>query len=253
MDDTGLSDAVDRSFVDAFRRLGASDRGLVRRFGSVEVAATGLPSAFFNAVFALRSLDDPSEFSAAVGAVRALGVPFVVHVRPEAAASTTSLAGELKLKQTGVLPGMAMPLPVEVPQTPAGIRLHRVTDQDSYTDFIHVGAEGFGAPPEFLAGLLPAAVFDDPTARGYVAYVDDEPVATAAGLQIEGVLGVYNVATIPTRRRAGYGTAATWAAIADADAGTGATVLQASTMGAPVYERMGFRTVVEYLEFEPGP
>ena len=37
--------------------------------------------------------------------------------------------------------------------------------------------------------------------------------------------------------------------------GCSVAILQASDMGRPVYERMGFRTVVEYLGFvdPPGP
>ena len=50
----------------------------------------------------------------------------------------------------------------------------------------------------------------------------------------------------------------TWAAIADAAPGVEVAILQASALGRPIYERMGFRTVVEYEELEgsvgePGP
>ncbi len=60
----------------------------------------------------------------------------------------------------------------------------------------------------------------------------------------------HNVATIEAARGRGYGTAMTWAAIADAAPGVEIAVLQASALGRPVYERMGFRMVVEYDELE---
>lgn len=43
LDDRALGEAVDASFMNAFRRLADRDSGLVARFGSVEVAAMGLP------------------------------------------------------------------------------------------------------------------------------------------------------------------------------------------------------------------
>lgn len=55
LDTQALGDAVDASFVDAFRRLAQRDRGFVARFGSVEVVATGLPVGSFNPIFALAS------------------------------------------------------------------------------------------------------------------------------------------------------------------------------------------------------
>ena len=42
----------------------------------------------------------------------------------------------------------------------------------------------------------------------------------------------------------------TWAAIADAAPDVEVVILQASPAGRPLYERMGFRTVVEYEELE---
>jgi hypothetical protein len=38
--------------------------------------------------------------------------------------------------------------------------------------------------------------------------------------------------------------------VADAGPGVDLAILQASALGRPVYERMGFRTVVAYEEFE---
>jgi predicted GNAT family acetyltransferase len=61
---------------------------------------------------------------------------------------------------------------------------------------------------------------------------------------------VYNVSTIPPFRRRGYGAAMTARIAADGVAvGGDVAILQASEMGYPVYERMGYRTVVEYMGY----
>jgi hypothetical protein len=250
-DDGALREAVDTSFVDAFRRLSAREGGLVAQFGSVEVAAMGLPVGFLNPIFALDSPRDPDDLAAAVAALRERGLPFVVHSRDDLDADSLSVARELGLKQTAVLPGMALPLPAAVPDPPRGLRVERMADTPQYAAGVAVAAEGFGMPLEFAHMAFPQRMFDDDGIRGYVAYVDDQAVATATSIQLGSVLGIYNVATLPTRRRSGCGAGVTWSAIADADPGTSAAVLQSSPDGVPVYERMGFRTVVEYLEFEP--
>lgn len=251
MDDRALGEAVDASFVDAFRRLAHRDSGFVARFGSVEVVATGLPGGFFNPIFALEPLSAADDLAAALAVVRGRGLPYVVHIRGNLG-ETVSVAGELGLKQTGVLPGMALPLPATAPAGPRGLRVERVGDAAGYSAGLAVAAEGFGMPLPFAEIAFPQSMFNEDGIRGYVAYVDEEPVAAATSIQLGSVLGLYNVATLPTRRRSGYGAAVSWAAIGDADPATSAVVLQSSVDGMPVYERMGFRTVVEYLEFEPG-
>ncbi len=75
----------------------------------------------------------------------------------------------------------------------------------------------------------------------WVGYVEGVPVSTSAAIVSDGMVGIYAVATSPPARRRGYGEALTWAA-ARSDDVLPAT-LQASTLGAPVYARMGFRTV----------
>ena len=55
------------------------------------------------------------------------------------------------------------------------------------------------------------------------------------------------VGTRPEERRHGYGEAVTAAATNDLfSSGAQAVVLQASAMGAPIYERMGYRTFTTY-------
>lgn len=64
--------------------------------------------------------------------------------------------------------------------------------------------------------------------------------------------GVYSVGVVEAFRRRGIGEAMTRAVLrAGREAGCRVAVLQSSEMGRPLYERMGFETVVTYHHFEP--
>jgi GNAT superfamily N-acetyltransferase len=80
-----------------------------------------------------------------------------------------------------------------------------------------------------------------------VGYTDGEPVTTGLGVRTGRTIGVYNIATIESARRRGFGAAMTIRIVDDGTAdGCDVAILQASDMGQPTYERLGFRTVVEY-------
>ena len=87
-------------------------------------------------------------------------------------------------------------------------------------------------------------------AQMYTGFLDGEPVATSALFMSNHVAGVYNVATLNAYRRRGFGEAMTWHAVREgAAAGCGMASLQASEMGRPIYERMGFRLVAGYKTY----
>jgi GNAT superfamily N-acetyltransferase len=75
-------------------------------------------------------------------------------------------------------------------------------------------------------------------------------VGTSVAIQGGGASGVVAVGTLAEARRRGVGTALSWAAAeAGRQRGFDTVVLQASPMGLPVYEAMGFTTVVAYADF----
>jgi ribosomal protein S18 acetylase RimI-like enzyme len=79
----------------------------------------------------------------------------------------------------------------------------------------------------------------------FVGYVDDEPVSTTSIVAGAGVIGVYNVATLPGSQRRGFGEAVMRHALAEVaqERGPGRVILQSTPAGLKLYERMGFRTV----------
>ena len=83
--------------------------------------------------------------------------------------------------------------------------------------------------------------------------MDGAPVATSLAVRTGDTVGIYSVATAPEARGRGIGTAMTWHLLRDADPGWTLAVLQASDMGRPIYERMGFRLVREFDEYVGPP
>jgi ribosomal protein S18 acetylase RimI-like enzyme len=249
MDDSELAAAHDANFLATISLLAdVVDGGFRESFGSVHVAATRLGFAFFNAIFVTEPSAGLEDLSQAVELMRTERLPFVVHVRndlPQAADAKRSLG----LVGDGLLPCFGME-PRRAPQPPKELSIARV-DHASFEPFMAALVVGFEMPRAMAENLFLIRILDDPGLRGYLGSVDGRPVATAMSMRTGQTLGVYSVATLPDARGRGYGTALTWATLADADPGVEAVVLQASELGRPVYERMGFRLVREFLELGP--
>ena len=101
-----------------------------------------------------------------------------------------------------------------------------------------------------LATYLPESFPGDVEVRVFSARVDHQPAGVSIAIRTGDVSGVYGVGTRPEFRRRGVGTALSWAAVnAGREWGCEAVVLQATAAGLPVYERIGFRTIVPYVTF----
>lgn len=237
--------AHDANFVEAIGLMAdLAPAGSRATFGAVPVVLSGVPVAFFNAGWVIEP-PEADDLAAAVGHLRQSSVPFVLHVRSDLDCEDT--VGALGLRADGVLPCFAL-APRPIPPGPASLEILRV-GPDEWDDFSMVTARGFGMPRELLDALYSPNMLDLPIVRAYLAVANDEPVATAVAIRTGTTLGVYNIATVPEARGRGYGTAVTWNLMRDTEPGWEVAVLQASDMGRPIYERMGFRLVREFLEF----
>jgi GNAT superfamily N-acetyltransferase len=95
-------------------------------------------------------------------------------------------------------------------------------------------------PPAFGAALVRRS---DPRWHAYLAYQGGRPVASVMTYEsVDGDCGVSGVATLPEARGSGTASRLLAAALHRA-AGRGAftTTLQATSKGAPVYSRLGYR------------
>jgi GNAT superfamily N-acetyltransferase len=268
MDHRLLARLEHENLVEAFVLVGGQVPGaLVTRAAGVALVATGLPLRLFNQVIVEGDPVAPEAIAAAVATTRARGDRFVVNLRSGTDDRYLPLMGDLDLVPLSAepwMPGMALhPLPAlgTVPPTP-GHEIRRVTDGPGVRDHILTVAAGFEMPVDWIEAVMTEALAARPEAAVYVGYTDGQPVSTGLGVRTGRTIGIYNIATLEAARRRGYGAAMTMRIVDDGTAeGCDVAILQASEMGRPIYERLGFRTVVEYvgyvdpasLEHQPEP
>lgn len=159
--------------------------------------------------------------------------------------------GSVDLGPFGFEPWWSLPfmvlLPGATPQPPPpGFEVVRVADEGTLAAFEHALVAGFPIPE--LQEPRTGAVFDgralgDSSFRMWLGLVDGLPIGTSVAHVRDGVVGVYLVAVIEEARRRGFGEALTWRALL-ANASVPST-LQASAMGRPLYERMGYQRVLD--------
>ncbi|MGI8793085.1 MAG: GNAT family N-acetyltransferase [Acidimicrobiales bacterium] len=251
MDDGDLATRSDENYFDCMARLAeaVTDQPATRQPGLL-LASCRSPISLFNTAF-LTGGGDPAEL---IDQTRAFfereGVSFVLRSRVGVHANLERTAEANGLSKVDELPGMALAGIPAPPAPPAGFELRAVTDKAGLATHVGVLAPAFGITAALAEHLFSARLLDSPGTTAFVGFVDGAPVATSLVHLTGDTAGVYNVATALDRRKRGYGEAATWGAL-EAGRQVGATVgvLQASSMGLPIYERMGFRLVAPYEQY----
>jgi ribosomal protein S18 acetylase RimI-like enzyme len=148
------------------------------------------------------------------------------------------------------LPGMAADGLLPALRKPPAMEVRRVSDGPVKDAFCAIGSTCFNVPLAWFREVFEShGVWSD--FASYVGYVDGEPVSTAATVIGGGVVGVYNVATLPGHRRSGYGEAVMRHALEQARQkhGLSRTILQSTPQGFELYQRMGYRTVTSVAVF----
>jgi hypothetical protein len=256
MDHDTLARLEHENMIEAITAAGAeAPDGLVQRSDGVALIATGLPLRLFNQIIVESGSARPERIAAAVSVMRDRGAHFVVNLRAGADdpyLPLMSLLGLVPLSAEPWMPGMALhPLPSPgTAAPPPGHEIRRVADRSGVTDHLRAAAAGFGMPVEWLEPVITESLLARSAVAMYVGYSDGLAVTTGMGIRTGRTIGVYNIATVETARRRGLGAAMTMRVVDDgAAAGCDVAILQASDMGYPIYERLGFRTVVEYFGY----
>jgi ribosomal protein S18 acetylase RimI-like enzyme len=246
---------VEENLRQSFRLLAAAQpAGEVREAAGVTIASAGVTFQMFNAAFLSAPVDCDRELDRRIATAevhfgaRDLGWSYWVcedWLDRKARRRVSDAFKKHGLYLATVLPGMlAESLAAPARQLPR-LDVRAVVDENSWAAFCDIGALCFNVPLKWFQ-----EVFRDPEIWkngfvGYVGYLDGEPVSTAATVIAAGAVGIYNVATIPSRQRFGCGEAVMRHALGRAreDHGIERTVLQSTAQGFDLYRRMGYSVV----------
>jgi GNAT superfamily N-acetyltransferase len=136
-------------------------------------------------------------------------------------------------------------MPEAVPW-PKGLEIRVVEAQADLSLWIETMAYGYEFLPEWkepFTGIYESLGYNLPL-RHYLGFLHGVAVATATLFLAEGVAGIWNISTFKEARGQGIGGAITWQTLLDArKMGYSIAALQASKMGFPVYQRIGFRKI----------
>jgi GNAT superfamily N-acetyltransferase len=233
-----------------------TSRTKVTRAGGVVTLLTGLPMDWFNQILIEREDATPAGVLAAVAEAHERGDHFVVRLREgidDRFIPTLTHAGLTPAGPQTSTPGMvAFPIDYDAIEehAPPELEIRRVTDAAGIDAHRRTVTAGFGSDPAVALGTACPDLLDRPECVVYVGYADGEAVVSGLGWRTGRTIGVYSIATIQSARRRGYGAAMTGRVVADGVvAGCDVSALQASEMGRPIYERLGFRIVVRYAAY----
>ncbi|MBK9170906.1 MAG: GNAT family N-acetyltransferase [Bryobacterales bacterium] len=254
--------AVDLNLRECFRTI-ARDRPTadVREIGGVSIASAGAEFQMFNAAFLGSPIVGGAaelERRIATASVhfRARAQSWALwlgegHLDRAARRAARTAASRYGLRLSTELPGMVAPSLAPARRKLPPFVLRRVGDAATRLAFCDIGSACFHVPVRWFREIFLIDAVWHGDFRGYVAYAGGEPVATAATLPAAGVVGIYNVATLPLQRGKGYGEAILREALSDTTAATGltASILQATPDGFSLYAHMGYRAVTSVQVF----
>ncbi len=241
-------DAVElehRGFVATLSAFASvSDGGWVRRWPGLVGIVTGTRIPIFNALVAEGAEVEDADLVSARNAMEDSGVPWALYMRRGRDESLLDRLGAETRSFT--MPGMVLhPIPDHT--MPPELTISPVVDRAGHDTHVRMVADVFESTVEDIAAFTPLGLLDLDNVDIYLGHIDEEPVATSLAVTAGGVVTLFNVATVPDARRRGYGAAMTMApALAARAGGIEVAALQSTEAGFPVYERLGYRTVVEY-------
>jgi ribosomal protein S18 acetylase RimI-like enzyme len=164
----------------------------------------------------------------------------------------THICNAYGLRLSSELPGMvAQDLTKQRRALPA-LEVRRATGASAVSDFRAVGEACFHVPPQWFAEVFNDDVGETcPEFKCWIGYLNGLPVATAATLVSDGVIGLYNIATVPAYRGRGIAEAMTRhvVEVTRAEVGELPLILQATSLGFRMYNRLGFRETTRILVF----
>jgi ribosomal protein S18 acetylase RimI-like enzyme len=241
-----------------------SPKGEARDYPGLSVASCGMNCAVFNSAM----LSEPSS----VNGLRRLLAMSDLHFRQrklgwtfwlcedmlssEAMQTSRSLLREAGLDLIAQPPGMYAAALNPPRRSAAPLEMRPVRNVPETLDFAHLSSVIFNLPyptsqaiygtPELWTGCM----------RGWVGYLESQPVSIATVVIAGGVAGVYSVGTLPAFQCKGFAETMIRHALTHAreENGVEETVLQSTPEGMSLYTRLGYQPVTRFgVYLQEGP
>jgi ribosomal protein S18 acetylase RimI-like enzyme len=256
-----LSKEVERTYFEGLLGFyGCAPDAWRRQEADMSIFSTGLPMAMLNGVIGPRFAKDriAERVDAAMVRFEERRLPMMWLLGPSSGpAELDELLARRGMAREEVVPGMAASIAdaVEGPMPP-GLEIYDVEDPDSLRHAAEITAAVFGIPDGVAEawGETIGRYGMGPRHRWFLGFLHGRPVSASLLVLHERVAGIYNVATMESARGRGIGTAMTREAMVFArNAGRRVAILEASGMGLPLYQKLGFRKVCEFRLFTWAP
>jgi predicted GNAT family acetyltransferase len=215
--------------------------------GGIFVASSGIAMRSFNRAYVTSEMSSQS-VDRFVTYMAQRDVPFRVSARD---GLDTTVLEQACFVENGGIPCLVLDdIAIAAPPTPLEIR--PASDETTLGHHVDIVASAFDWSPDELAQVFTPRLLHATGLACFVGYLDGAPVACSQCFVHNGVAGIYYVGTLESQRKRGFGDAMTAHAVrAGAVAGCSMASLQASPMGQPIYQRMGFRRIDYYRTFVP--
>lgn len=241
--------AMDHNFVVAMGML-MSNSVLGEFFDSYRAGIynSGLPDDHWNVVFVKRTTKKTREVMEKWEQFFASrGLPFRVFFPPDLEGAFLPLLQEKGYTKSDAMPVMTLDAFSGKTDESSGLVIRKVTTPEELRDYQDAEEKGFSLPAGSGSYVITEQTFMLPEVEMFIGYAEGKPACTSMLFPTGAVAGIYWVSTVPEYRNRGFGAAiAMRAVMAGREKGCTLSVLQASAMGKPVYERIGFDHPYDY-------
>src|SRR5271154_399235 len=251
--------AVANNLVEALRFFGrARGDAEVRDLGGVTLIFCGLNYAAFNAALLTTPIESNNtelmrliQLSASEFDSQRLRWTFWIcndFLSRSLSRQAPHIFARYNLRPLTQAPGMYAEQ-LRPPQRPLpSLDIRTVGDPETRAAFAEIMSIAFEIPHSVSTAVDGSERAWAGTLNGYIGYANGKAVTTAATTITDDAIGLYSVATLPQHRREGYAEAIMRQVIDEAyqNRGVRRTVLQSTSSGLALYQRMGYRTITNF-------
>lgn len=213
---------------------------------------TGVPGRQFNVFFVKENTSKPEKLlQKGEQFFESRNLPFRVSFKYSLETDFLSLLADKGYKEQPPTTVMAL---LNLPETNSyrkKLDIKRVSSAAELAHFQEIVEKSYDLPQGAGPYVITERILNLPDVEMFVGYAGTRPACTSMLFKTGPVAGIYWVATLDEFRNQGLGKGITaQALVAGKNRGCTLAGLQASVMGKPVYEKMGFNNPYNYHNFD---